>query len=90
MLYFDLCVPYRQGVHHVPASCLIDSELITQPQIPPSSSASHEPSLLQKLEVAKLIAKQGCAMEFFPETSSTFRGQLEEGCQCLVPRNGPA
>ncbi|MCT4364438.1 MAG: chromophore lyase CpcT/CpeT [Synechococcaceae cyanobacterium MAG-AL1] len=86
---FDLWRPYRQGVHHVrqlPDRLRVDN--FSPPDSLLVAGASHEPSLLQKLERSELIARQGCAMEFFPETSSTFRGQLEEGCQCLVPRNG--
>ncbi|WP_259727435.1 chromophore lyase CpcT/CpeT [Synechococcus sp. CS-1326] len=86
---FDLWRPYRQGVHHVrQLSDRLRFDNFSPPDALLVAGASHEPSLLQTLERSKLTARPGCAMEFFPRDTGGFRGQLEEGCRCMVPRDG--
>ena len=86
---YDLWQPYRQGIHHVQR--LKDRIRVENfaPADPLSlAGGSHEPSLLGSLSPADLRCREGCAMEFFPLVQGGYRGQLEAGCRCLVPRDG--
>ena len=86
---YDLWQPYRQGIHQVHR---LEDRIRIENFAPADPLAlaggSHEPSLLTSLNSADLKCREGCAMEFFPLAQGGYRGQLEAGCRCLVPRDG--
>lgn len=81
--------PYRQGVHR-----LIPSE---QTQVVENygfdtpirlAGGGFTPELLKIIRADRLKQRCGCAMHFRETAPGCFRGGLEPGQNCLVPRNG--
>jgi len=85
---YDLWQPYRQGVHRlVDAGDRIRVENYGLREPMEFAGAGHTPQLLRQLTPAAIAPRAGCAMEFWPEGEG-YRGQIEPGGRCLVPRDG--
>lgn len=86
---YDPWRPYRQGVHHM----LVRDEHIEVLNYGISNGlrlagAGFNPELLHGLQRNDLQPRAGCAMEFRANGDGSYRGGLEPGCRCLVPRDG--
>jgi len=86
---YDPWRPYRQGIHHVSAHedyiLLLNFGLRNGMRCAGSGA---RPELLNNLTRNDIIARKGCAMVFRAKGDSTYSGEVEQGCRCLIPRNG--
>jgi CpeT protein len=86
---YDPWRPYRQGVHHM-VGCedhilMLNFGLRNALRC---AGGGSKPELLRGLQRSDLLPRTGCAMEFRLKDDGTYRGEVEPGCRCLVPRDG--
>jgi len=86
---YDPWRPYRQGIHHMVGR---DDHILMlnfglRNGLRCAGGASR-PELLNGLQRDDLLARPGCAMQFRLEEDGVYKGEVEPGCGCLVPRNG--
>ena len=80
--------PYRQGVHKLLASkeaFILENYSLQEPKR--LAGAGFYPDLLNHLCADTLLPRRGCAMHFKEIKPNQYRGQVEPGNNCLVPRN---
>jgi CpeT protein len=84
----DLWTPYRQGVHrlsdhssgvYIENYALVDSIRY--------AGAARDRSILATITPDCIQRRYGCSMVFWRQ-GERFRGGVEPGCQCILPRNG--
>ncbi len=86
---YDPWRPYRQGVHHMVVSA--DHILMLNFGLRNGlrcAGGGSKPDLLNGLEREDLLPRPGCAMEFRATSNDRYCGEVEPGCQCLIPRGG--
>jgi CpeT protein len=86
---YDPWRPYRQGVHQLINA---DDHLVMlnfglRNGIR-TAGAGSRPELLSGIVVDDLLPSPGCAMVFRQKEDGSFRGEVEPGCKCLIPRDG--
>ena len=81
--------PYRQGVHRLISTKkiqIVENFGFDQPIR--LAGGGFTPKLLKLIHIDRLKQRCGCAMHFQETTPGCFRGMVEPGQKCLVPRNG--
>ena len=81
--------PYRQGVHRLISTekiQIVENYGFDQPIR--LAGAGFRPELLKLIHIKRLKQRCGCAMHFHETTPGCFRGLVEPGQKCLVPRDG--
>jgi CpeT protein len=53
-----------------------------------AAGAGSRPELLSGIVTEDLLPRPGCAMVFRQKGDGSFLGEVEPGCQCMIPRNG--
>ncbi|NQV10543.1 MAG: chorismate-binding protein [Cyanobacteria bacterium] len=86
---YDRWRPYRQGVHHL----VVREDYILMLNFGLENGlryggAGFNPELMIGMTRKELIPRPGCAMEFRSINERSYRGRIESGCRCLVPRDG--
>jgi len=86
---YDPWRPYRQGVHKLRTSeevFVVENYGLPEPiRI---AGAGFQPDLLKNLCADTLLPRYGCAMHFREIKPGHYRGQVEPGNRCLIPRDG--
>jgi len=81
--------PYRQGIHKLQQKddlFILLNYGCSKPER--LAGAGFEPSLLKELNPQELKARVGCAMHFREINNGKYRGEVEPGKACMVPRDG--
>jgi CpeT protein len=85
---YDLWSPYRQGVHRLVdmGDCIyVENYGLKDPVL--YAGAGREPDILKTITPECTQRRYHCSMVFRRE-GDLFRGNVEPGCRCLIPRNG--
>jgi len=81
--------PYRQGIHRlkeVNEVFIVDNFGFDDPER--IAGAGHQPELLKNLRTETITPRCGCAMHFREVSPGQYKGEVEPGEHCLVPRDG--
>ena len=81
--------PYRQGIHRLKEHngvFIVENFGFESPER--LAGAGHQPQLLKSLKAETMTPRCGCAMHFREVNQGQYRGEVEPGEQCLVPRDG--
>jgi len=84
----DLWTPYRQGIHRLVDlgdRIYIENYSLKDPML--YAGAGRELDILKTITPESIQRRYNCSMVFVRE-SEMFRGNVEPGNQCLIPRNG--
>ncbi|BAC89134.1 chromophore lyase CpcT/CpeT [Gloeobacter violaceus] len=85
---YDLWSPYRQGLHRLldrEGGIYIENYGLQDAGL--YAGAGHDPEILATIPTDCLQPRRGCAMVFRRE-GDCFRGSVEPGNHCLIPRDG--
>ncbi|MBD6620381.1 chorismate-binding protein [Komarekiella sp. 'clone 1'] len=85
---YDLWTPYRQGVHRLVDwgdRIYIENYSLKDPVL--YAGAARELDILKTITPNSIERRYHCSMVFVRE-GEMFRGSVEPGNQCLIPRNG--
>ena len=85
---YDLWAPYRQGVHRLVDKgdhVYIENYSLTDPIR--FAGASRHPEILKTISHDVIQRRQHCSM-IFKREGSMFRGGVEPGNNCMIPRDG--
>jgi CpeT protein len=85
---YNLWAPYRQGVHRVidqGKQIYIENYSLQDPVR--FAGAAREPSILSSITPNAIQRRTGCSM-VFQRDGGCFRGAVEPGNACLIPKNG--
>ena len=81
--------PYRQGIHRVAFDAgVFKVENFGYDAFDRLAGAGRHPELLESLKSDHLKPRCGCSMHFTHVADGHYRGEVEPGKQCLVPRDG--
>lgn len=86
---YDPWRPYRQGIHRLKEHkgiFIVDNYGFECPER--LAGAGHHPELLKGLKPETLSQRSGCAMHFVEFSQGHYKGEVEPGEQCFVPRDG--
>ncbi|MFL0776797.1 MAG: chromophore lyase CpcT/CpeT [Prochlorococcus sp.] len=81
--------PYRQGLHRLIASenmFVMENYGLTEPERVAGGGFREE--LLKRIGFDEQLHRSGCNMHFKEVTPGHYRGEVEPGNQCLIPRDG--
>ncbi|MFL0754967.1 MAG: chromophore lyase CpcT/CpeT [Prochlorococcus sp.] len=86
---YDPWRPYRQGIHKLKARKeLFIVENYGLPEPIRIAGAGFQPDLLNNICADTLLPRYGCAMHFREITPGHYKGLVEPGNRCLIPREG--
>lgn len=81
--------PYRQGIHKISRKGdVVIVENYEVDNLNRLAGAGRMPSLLKDLKPNSLIQRHGCAMHFKKINEDHYKGFVEPGKKCLIPRDG--
>ena len=81
--------PYRQGIHRVAFDAgVFKVENFGYDSFDRLAGAGRHPELLESIKSNHLEPRCGCSMHFTLVSDGHYRGMVEPGKKCLVPRDG--